>query len=155
MNPIEKEDQQQSMTAALLDVKNLAQRCFELSSEMEKEKEHFREHELTIESLQKENDRRAIFSGIGEQAVQQQKKEILSNMRAIVHHTGERDRLQRVKNLLEDETLQPEEIQRIHKKVNEEFHALYPTCPSSSSPEEHSNVLKERDWAMYRIGNPC
>ncbi len=152
MNVAVDTERNESMIAAVLDVRKLARRCRELSCELATRDQVIDEQNDVIAELRSEMDKQSALSLIGENELQRQKEKIRSCIRAIVHHTGERERLQQMETLLADETVPPEEINRLYAHVNREFEILYPNQPASCLTNESTTIPKERDWTRFRMG---
>ncbi len=143
--------QYEGLTAAVLNVRHLIQRCQELTNELASLKQTQDDQKRTIQNLQGEIETLKVLSSIGERQIQNQKDTILSCVRAIVLHSGENERLQSMKQLLDSENLQPEEIGRIYTRIVDEFHALYPTRPASCISDGQNQFQIQKDWSVFRL----
>ena len=152
MNPEESISRQERMISTILEVRKLVHRCVELNAELQNQKRLNSEQESMMTQLQAENVQRDGLIALGKREMQRRKEEILTCLRAIVHHTGDRQRLHRMERLLESDDLLPEEISRWHQKLSEEFQLLYPTRPISHPVEfqEGTGSIKT-DWTVFRI----
>lgn len=142
----------QGTIAVLVDTRKLAQRCQQLEEDLELERKQRVERDETIERMKRDSSTAFRYAELGRCETERQKKETISRLAAIVHFTGERDRLRSVQRMLSDETLDPGEIAAIHGRISEEFRALYPAQPLSRAPVEIIDSIRSTtDWSEYRI----
>ena len=152
MNQEERAKRENAMIAAILDTQKLIQRCQEMEKELQRRKHECCALEETISNLKQENERNSELAAIGEDESQRYKSEILSRLRAIIHHTGNRHRLSAMEQLLTSGDISIAEIKRLHNVVNDEFDSLYPTHPISElSPASIQQEQMNHDWSAFRI----
>jgi len=142
----------EGLISAVLDIRKLVHRCVELETELQTQKRLNSEQETIMARLREGDDRRDALIAFGEQELQRRKEDILINLRAIVHHTGDRKRLHSMERLLASDSLLPEEVKRWHSQISDEFQLLYPTRslsqPTLSGERAGSETV---DWSAYRI----
>lgn len=145
-------DERKGAIAVLVDVRKLAMQCNRLERDLDFERAQRAEREETIARMKREAENGLRYIELGRRETERQKKETISQLAAIVHFTGDRERLRSVERLLADESLDPNEVAALHGRIGEEFRSLYPTQPLSHTPvdwDEFSCFLP--DWSEYRI----
>ncbi len=138
--------------AAVVDVRSLAMYCRRLERELDSEKKRAAEKEETASRLTTDLGKIVRYANLGKRELERKKNESLSRLRAVVYSTGELDRLQTVERMFADDNLDPEVVIRLHGRIADEFHSLYPTRPLSRPhlDESEYHARKER-WNGYRI----
>jgi len=138
--------------AVLVDTRKLAQKCQQLEWDLESEKKQRIQQDETIERMLRESALVFRFAELGRREVERRKNETLSRLAAIVHFSGDRERLRTMQRMLADSSLDPTEIASIHHRISEEFHALYPTQPVSClSVERSDSDRSSSNWSDYRL----
>ncbi|MBN2326312.1 MAG: hypothetical protein JXR73_04095 [Candidatus Omnitrophica bacterium] len=117
--------------AAMLDARQLAKRCRQLEQELENGKKQLADRDEKLARIARESDGDLRYAEFGRREADRLKRESLARLRAIVHFTGDRGRLQAAEKTLSGETLAPGEIAALHQRICDEFQALYPTQPCS------------------------
>ena len=138
---------------AMLDVRKLALQCEQLEKEVETEKQRNQIQTETINRLKDESKNLSRYADLGRCEVEKQKQESLTRLRAIVHYSGDRERLQTMERSFADNSFPLSEIARLHRQITNEFRSLYPTKPLSRFQEDASaSSGRIGDLADYRIG---
>jgi len=137
---------------AMLDVRKLALRCEQLEQELETEKQSSQVQAETIDRLNSDSKNLARFADLGRREVDRLKQESLTRLRAIVHYSGDRERVQTIERSFADETFPLSEIAILHRQITNEFRSLYPTKPLSRIQDDAAISTRIGDMADYRIG---
>lgn len=145
-------DGYEGKVAAVLDTRQLAMRCLELEKDLQRLEQRNTEQCEELSVLNQEKDELRRFADIGRDEIARKKQDALSALRAIVHFTGERERLQTVERMFADPKTTPGEIIHWSQTISEEFRSLYPNRPSSRVETERGSVSStKRDWDAFRI----
>ncbi len=140
---------------AVINTRELAHRCMQLENDLKNRESQLEEYKKTIQRLEAEKQQLARFAEIGENEVKTKKEETINRLRAIVHFSGDQNRLQTIESMLMDDDLSPREIERWHKSITDEFHHLYPTKASSKpSADDAERFNIKTDYSEFQIGNP-
>ncbi len=138
---------------AMLDVRKLALQCEQLEQELETEKQRNQIHVETIDRLNSESKNLTRYADLGRREVERQKQESLTRLRAIVHYSGDRERVKTIERSFADDSFPLNEIALLHRRITDEFRSLYPTKPLSRIQEDSSaSSARLGDLADYRIG---
>jgi hypothetical protein len=137
--------------AAVLDIRQLVQRCLQLEREVSQHSEACERQAGLLAEARGECERLQVLADIGRAALQRKKNEILMQLRSIVHSTGRIERLRGMEALMADEDVDPGEIEAWHEAITREFQSLYPTRPQSQSPEPDTGVRQVIDLSVYRM----
>ena len=142
----------QKRTAVLLDVRRLAEHCVRLQEELAQLHETHEAQTRELDALRSETPPIRSLLAVAERTLREKKREILTHLRAIVHHTGDHARLARMEKSLGEAACSPESILSLSESVADELRSLYPTAPVS----ERGGERRERrmDWSAYRFQKP-
>ena len=89
-------DGYEGKVAAVLDTHQLVMRCLQLEKDLQSQVKRNAEQAEAMTVLDREKERLTRFADIGQGEIERKKKDALSQLRAIVHFTGDRQRLQTV-----------------------------------------------------------
>ncbi len=142
----------QNKVAAVIAMQKLAERCRQLTEQMEGKGQAIAAQQETIERMASEKAHWKPMAELGERTLQQKKADTLNRLRAIVHYTGETNRIADLNQTFEQTGLTCEEVERLYQTINREFQTLYPTQPHSHPNCEHElQTMKQADWSAYRL----
>lgn len=138
--------------AAILDVRQLARQCRRLEQELEEEKRQWADRDEKLAKITSETESDWRYAEFGRREADRLKREALARLRAVVHYTGDQERLQAAEKTLSGETLAPGEIAALHQRISDEFQALYPTRPCSHpAGGDFEQAAGPGGWDGYRI----
>ncbi len=138
--------------AVVLDARKLAMQYQQCQQELEMEQKRSLEQKEILSRLQREKEDLSRLAEYGRCEWERMRKEIASRLQAIVHFTGERNRIQTMQRMLSRPDLSPEEISELHRKISEEFRALYSTRPFSHPLSDGDfQPSPTPNWSSYRL----
>ncbi|MDX9752923.1 MAG: hypothetical protein RBU29_03130 [bacterium] len=152
MNEVKPSEQQtKEAVAAVLDMRRLVRRCLALESERVAREEQVRKLQTQLDLKTQEAERLQSWAYAGRCAVEQKKAAMLAQVRMLAQAAGDPLRLPAMESRLADESLTPDEVERWAGRIEQEFHALYPTRPLSQPVQRVAAGRKPLDWALYRF----
>ncbi|MGI6454913.1 MAG: hypothetical protein ACOX5R_04750 [bacterium] len=144
--------QDSGRVAAVINVRKLVDCCSRLEQEIQRQAQEIERQSGILQELEREKQQNLVLLEMGRQQLKRRGSEILSCLRAVVQVTGERNRLKQMEEQLASAALKPDELQRIHARVMQEFQSLYPIRPLSAPVGEPSvNPDYQPDFSGYRL----
>lgn len=150
MNP--EQDFIQQKTAVVLDTRVLAKRCLDLEKEISEWRERCVGLENEVNRIQDQHKTQKNLIDFASGELKRFKQCIHGNIRAVMHHSNNRDRLNYLQSKIEDKFTSPQEIVRIHQTLEEEVCHLYPSQPQSRPYRSNiSQPMKNHSILAYRF----